>query len=150
MTWSYSEDPSSSSKDAVRFLIQDTVVTRPLISDEEIAYLLSQNSNPSMAAAAACRVIAAKYSAGWTSKTVGDLTISFSERFKYYMDMADRLEQDGIISTATPYLGGMSKSDKRTRDNDEDRVPNEYAKGQMDNPRSGYESDRRRDRYGDW
>lgn len=45
MTWSYSGDPSNSDKDLYRFEIGDTDPTEPIISDEEILYILSQNTD---------------------------------------------------------------------------------------------------------
>jgi hypothetical protein len=41
VTWTYSGDPSTSDKDAVRFDLQDTDASTPLMTDEEIAYLLT-------------------------------------------------------------------------------------------------------------
>ena len=42
MSWSYSDDPSASDLDAVRFHIQDTDPDDPLLSDEEIEFLISK------------------------------------------------------------------------------------------------------------
>jgi len=60
--WSYS--PSLQlDKDIVRFLIGDVVEARPLLSDEEINYLLSKYGDIRRAAAEACDMIAARVSA---------------------------------------------------------------------------------------
>ena len=40
MTWTYSEDPAASNKDAVRFYLQDVVEDEPFLSDEEIQHLI--------------------------------------------------------------------------------------------------------------
>ena len=40
MSWSYSGDPASTERDAVRFWVQDTDSAVPLLSDQEIDYLL--------------------------------------------------------------------------------------------------------------
>jgi len=45
MTWTYSGNPANSSSDAVRFLIGDTDTTDQLISNEEIAYLVTVHGN---------------------------------------------------------------------------------------------------------
>lgn len=42
MTWSYSGNPANSNGDAVRFNIGDTDPTRPILQDEEIAYLIAE------------------------------------------------------------------------------------------------------------
>lgn len=40
MSWSYSGNPSSSTLDQCRFMIQDTVAQEPIMQDEEIQYLI--------------------------------------------------------------------------------------------------------------
>lgn len=78
MAWSYSGNPAASAKDKVRFLCGDTDTTNQQITDEEIAFLLTEwNSDAYMAAAFACEAIAGKYqSKADMSKSVGDLSIS--------------------------------------------------------------------------
>src|SRR5688500_12229196 len=60
MSWSYSGDPSSSSLDEVRFLLGDIDSTYPLLSDEEITYLLQERTSRG-AAADAASALAARY-----------------------------------------------------------------------------------------
>ena len=62
MTWTYGNDPTNSSRDAVRYLVGDTDSNLAFVTDEEIAWALSQNSNNAYAAAAA--VAAATVRAG--------------------------------------------------------------------------------------
>lgn len=66
MTWTYA-GPSSSLKDAVRFHVQDTEPTRPLLSDEEIQYLLDEwmptYDSVIYVAAMACEALATRFSA---------------------------------------------------------------------------------------
>jgi triphosphoribosyl-dephospho-CoA synthetase len=45
MTWSYSGNPASSDKDLYRFRIGDTVATDPVLSDEEILFVLTESTN---------------------------------------------------------------------------------------------------------
>ena len=56
MSWTYSGDPATSDKDAVRFLTGDTDAGDQLASDEEIAYALSQRPDVRLAAAVVCDV----------------------------------------------------------------------------------------------
>ncbi len=42
MSWSYSGDPSSSPLDEARFIMGDTDINDPVLSDEEINYMISQ------------------------------------------------------------------------------------------------------------
>lgn len=94
MTWTYSGDPSTSDRDAVRFLVADTDSTDPLINDEEIAYLLAVYTEPPHAATAAARAIAAKFSRqSDQARTVGDLTLSesLSQKSQQYHHLGDHL-----------------------------------------------------------
>lgn len=119
--WTYSGDPSSTSRDAVRFLIGDTDNTSQLVTDEEIAYMLTQEGSTSSAAARVCRSLAAKY-ARFMDQSVGDLNISYSQRFKQFSEMAAKLESDASSRVGIPYAGGISQSDKDSRESDTDRV----------------------------
>lgn len=102
MTWTYTGDPSSSERDAVRFLVADTDSTDPLISDEEITYLLSLYTEPPHAAVGAARAIAAKFSReADQARTVGDLTLSesLSQKSFQYHHLGDHLA--GLASGIT-------------------------------------------------
>lgn len=117
MSWNYGGDPSLNPRDGVRFEIGDTTPGKtPTLTDEEIEYLLRENS-PKLAAAKAARALGARYSGmSATSKSVGDLSLSFeygavAERFEA---MAARLEKGSygafvpIVSDATLAAGVFS------------------------------------------
>lgn len=96
-TYTYSGDPNVSNKDAVRFLCQDTDVTTPgavRLSDEEINWLLTQNSNVWMAAAAAAEEIATYY-ARITNTQIGPLKIERTQMVTFFQDVATRLRNTG-------------------------------------------------------
>ena len=80
MSFSYSGDPTTSDLDAVRFLIQDTTTPNEFLQNEEINFLLAQEVNFYMAAAAAAMTISGR-THNTKSKKVGDLTLTFSVRF---------------------------------------------------------------------
>jgi uncharacterized protein (DUF39 family) len=42
VSWTYSGDPTSSDRDELRFLVQDTDSDLPLLQDEELDYLISR------------------------------------------------------------------------------------------------------------
>jgi hypothetical protein len=91
MTWTYSADPTSSKKDAVRWLIGDTNPDAPLIQDEEIKFNLMEMNDEIYRSAANCaQNIAAFYTgeAQSTSKSVGGLSLS-----KSFGDKASRYER---------------------------------------------------------
>jgi hypothetical protein len=94
-TYSYSFDPSTSSKDAVRFLCQDTDVTTPgaaRLADEEINWVLSQQQNIFLAAAQCADEIAA-YWARITNVWIGPLKIERAQMVDYYQKIAEKLRQ---------------------------------------------------------
>jgi hypothetical protein len=126
--WTYSGDPSESTLDEVRFLIQDTDPDDKQISDEEIEYLIAENGGALQAAIAAAIVISAQYARA-IDKAVGDLRISYSQRSKQYRDLADFLGSDGA---PIPYAGGISVSDKQIDEDDTDRVSPAFVKGMHD------------------
>ena len=91
MSWTYSADPSSSKKDAVRWLIGDTNPDDPLVQDEEINFCLTEfNGEIYRAASVTARNIAARFTgeAQSTSKSVGGLSLS-----KSLGDKAQRYER---------------------------------------------------------
>ena len=92
MTWSYSGNPASSEKDAVRFLIGDTDTTDQLLSDAEINYVIAESGGSIYQAAHdACYAIAGKFSRMASSKSVGDMSISYADRAQAFFALANEL-----------------------------------------------------------
>jgi len=129
----YSGDPSQSTTDAVRFYIQDTDMDSPMLADGEISYVLIDYPNPLLAAAQCCRALAARFSQK-VSKRVGDLSINFSDKAKQYLALATELEEQGSMSSITPYAGGVSLSDMQNVSNNTDRPTPPFQEKQFDNP----------------
>ena len=72
-------DPTSGTRDEIRFLIQDTDSTDQHLQDAEINYLYTKWGNVYAAAAYAAEAIAAQYSHKTNySRSIGDLSISES------------------------------------------------------------------------
>lgn len=139
MTWSYSGDPSSSDRDAVRFLCGDTDTTNQLLTDEEIDWILTEESNVYLAAAQACGSIASTF-ASKADKSVGDLRISYESIQKQYADRSAKLQSRGAVRSAMPYAGGISKNDKETVEEDTDRVVPAFERDIHDNPSVQYDA----------
>lgn len=134
-TWSYSGDPSTSNKDAVRFVISDTDVNNQLISDEEINWAVTTYGTVIMAAARIARSLAFKYAAS-VEKAIGDLRIKYSDRFSHYEALANKLEEDasqGIDLRPNFFVGGTSIDDKISREQDVDRPDPYFWRNQFDN-----------------
>lgn len=117
MTFTYTGDPSVSDRDKVRFLIGDTDSTDALVSDEEIEWSLGEAGSIYQAAHDLCTVIASKFARLATSKSVGDLSLSYADRAETYHRLADRMlhlaeRRDVPTPWASPY--NMVKANERT------------------------------------
>lgn len=144
MAFTYGEDPANSNRDAVRFLLRDTEESTAAFNDAEIEWLLLQKPNVYRAAALGARTKAAEANDDVASKTVGSLTLTYSERATKWLDLAESLESQadkGIGSSFAPYSGGISKTDKELIASDEDMTEPDFYRGMMDNPGSGYDYD---------
>lgn len=140
MTWSYYGAPGTGStaatQDAVRFLSGQTSSSEAVvIQDEEIAFLLMQGGSIYNAAAMAAEQLAGRYAGKATSKTVGDLSVSYQLRGQEYRERARTLRANGALRAA-PYAGGIAVADKQMWEQDTTRVTPNFAIGQDDNRRS--------------
>lgn len=133
MGWTYNSTDLSDQKDQVRLYVGDVDSSDPLLSDEEINFAITQAGNTRLAAAQAADWLSAKF-ARKADKSVGDMSISASQRSKQYADLADRLRGDNA-RLSLPYFGGISKTTKETREADPDRVEPAFTVGMLDNPR---------------
>lgn len=136
--WTYSGDPSDSPRDAVRFLVRDTDINDQKLSDEEIAWLLSQNGNNVYAAAEAGAVEVATFFSGQArTKTVGALSITYEAKATEYRSLASMLRFKravGFGSAIVPYSGGISVSDKALQRADTDYDQPFFRRGMHDSP----------------
>ena len=118
MAWSYSGDPATSSKDAVRFLIFDTDTNDQLLQDAEINWCIAQaGDSVYQAAHDAAYAIASKFSRMATSKTVGDLSLSYADRAKAYFELANELLELGARrEPPTPWVSpeNMKRASDKT------------------------------------
>ena len=92
MTWTYTGNPESSTKDEVRFLVGDTDKDDGLVQDEEINYALNVEGSSLRAAVRVARAIAAHFARA-VEKQVGDLKIKASEKYKNYLEVMKALEE---------------------------------------------------------
>ena len=105
MTWSYSGNPADSNRNAVRFLIQDTDTNDQLLSNEEIDYTQTTAGSVYMAAHDCAYVIAPQYAQPASRTSVGDMSISYSDRASGYYTIADRMLQlQAMREPPTPYI----------------------------------------------
>jgi hypothetical protein len=139
VTWTYGGSPSTSTRDAVRFLSgQNSSADDQLVSDGEITYALAQrSSNVYGAAQVVCEVLAAKYASKASEKGIGQLSIVYGDRSRAFALKAKALGMQLIRQGVSPYVGGISEADKETDQNDTDLVQPSFAVGMDRNRRTG-------------
>lgn len=91
MSWTYTNNPTGSSRDALRLAVGDTIENDPRLSDEEVEHFLALYPDSlDLAAAKAAEAIAARYSSMAVSY-VGDLDNSPHLKAEYYLKLARQL-----------------------------------------------------------
>lgn len=133
MTWTYSGNPSGSDRDKVRFLISDTDTNAQLVSDEEIAWALTEGG-PYKAAAIVARAIAFKYAKKANFTISKDISVSYGKIAETYSALADTLENKAGNLYAVPFAGGISINNKESYENDTDRVEPAFKRDMMNDP----------------
>lgn len=114
------------------------------LSDESITAILALNSNVYVAAALGAESLAGKY-ASLVDKKIGDLSNSYSQRAKAWLELAKRLRSSvqstallGALALASPYAGGISVADKRTVASNTDRTRPAFTTDLHDTPLGSY------------
>lgn len=134
MTWTY--NPSLAlPRDRVRFYCGDTVVTDQLISDEEIAGVLTMTASGERSAAAlCCENIGMRFasSANAITDDIGQ-KVEYGERAQFFQDRA-RLLRSQLALSALPFAGGLTVTDKDAQETDDDRISPAFAKTLQDAP----------------
>jgi len=146
MAWSYSGDPSSTQLDELRFWIQDTDPSNPLMDDEGLLYLLGvwmpKTNSVLYAAAITAELLASKF-ARLVSVSADGVSVQMSELQSRYTALAARLREqykaDGALTSA-PYLSGVMWDETR----DVSIKPLRFGVGMTDNYEAG------RQDYGDY
>lgn len=127
-TYTYSGDPTTSDKDAVRYKLTDTgpypagSSTDPTgweFANQEIDYELSKGSSVTRTASRMARVLALRYMKQPMTKKVGDLTITNSLYLKgeMYLKIADDLDKEAgryDVGAGSLYAGGVSLPQKQS------------------------------------
>lgn len=138
MTFTYSGDPNTSTANAVRFYLNDTVSTDALFSDEEIAYMVADwGPNTFEVCRAMAETLIARFTrlADSTSKTVGDISVSqsYSAKAKQYQALADSFLARRLRKSR-PKIGVNADALKNTSDRKVTSFGTDFHVGQMDNP----------------
>lgn len=141
MAWTYSGDPSSSDRDNVRFLVQDTISTDELLQDEEIDHVLTLTPGDPRRAAAECALVISRKFARLADTAAPELKVSFSKRAETYRALADDLTRDVGLGDegppiAAPSVLGITCSEKEVLAEDDDLVQPAFGRGMHDYPSS--------------
>lgn len=112
MAWTYNSDPSSSPKDLIRFRIGDTDSNDPLLSDEEILFLIDQTENVNSATSKAFDSVLTKL-AREVDYTIGPEQVKASQKYQNYLQLATRFKGDLVSVVAAPIWGQPSTAPSR-------------------------------------
>jgi hypothetical protein len=137
MTFTY-VGPATADRDKVRFLIQDTDSNAPHMTDEEIAWLLTEWADVYDAAAQAADILAGSYAhKADYSKSVGDLSLNetFSTQSQRFSALATSIRLNRM-RRYTPSWVANTEALKSTADRNVSTYNTDAHLGQMDNPRS--------------
>lgn len=135
MAWTYSGDPGSSTRDEVRFLIQDTDTAEQLLTDEELDYLIGVWTDAYAAAVAAVSALIAQASRQVEeSKRVGDLslTVKTGARVQQWTALLDRLQKERQrVQGGSPRVNANALVSTEDRSVEEETT--DFYLGQFDN-----------------
>lgn len=109
--WSYSGNPSTSERDAIRFYIGDIDPSLPLLQDEDIDFLILKWGpvyNSDLLTAAGAAEIIANHFAREVSVSADGVSVGSNELQQKYNDLAMNLrEMYKIEQIGTPILTGI-------------------------------------------
>lgn len=131
--FTYSGDPSSSSRDAVRFALGDTNPNEPIFFDAEIDYLLAEQGSINEAAISGAQAAAAKFARHVTSAPQ-DERKDLATRVEHYEKLAAQLRTKRHKRPTGIYAGGISHADKDANAADCDRNQGAFKSHMHDNP----------------
>ncbi len=128
-------DPTSGTRDEIRFLIQDTDSTDPHFQDAEINYLFAEWGNVYDAAIAAAEIISGQYAHKTNySRSIGDLSISesYGASAAEFRALAQRLmaQRDRL---QVPIAKINAQSIISTADKTVTTYKSDFSTGMMDN-----------------
>lgn len=132
MAWTYNPTLSSN-RDLVRFSIGDTDENESVtLQNEEITALLVTYTTVSTAAAYAAEYLALRYARKATLlKDDAGASKQYGDRAAAMRELATTLRGRSSL-LALPYAGGISASDKVSREGDTDRVSPAFTKALHD------------------
>jgi len=138
MTFTYSGDPTTSTRNKVRFLINDVDSGDVLFTDEELDYLITEwGGNVYEISRAACETLVSRFVrlSDSTSKSVGDISVSesYTAKAQQYKELANSFLARGMRKTP-PRPFANAQALKSTNDRIVDDFNTDFYAGIHDNP----------------
>jgi hypothetical protein len=112
-------------------MVGDVESTDPYLTDEQIAYELTQTSSLVLAAANCCQRILAKL-ARKIDRSGNQFQASRSQLFQHYTDLEIKL-RDQASTLVKPLFGGTSIDARDSLEEDDDYLPAAFNRGDFDN-----------------
>jgi hypothetical protein len=130
----------------VRFLVGDTDSSDYAITNDNVSFALTQAGDDVYLAAAICaRALAGKY-ATYVDTKFESVSSDYSNLRDNYYALATQLEKQskkyGTRGLGLPAAGGLTYSDIRANDLNDDRVQPKFKQDQFANPPVGYDPER--------
>lgn len=133
MSFSYN-GPSAGLIDEVRYRVGDTVEALALLTDEEIAWELSEASNDALQASLAAVDKMLALCAHDTLTSADGITRDVSGRKTALEAIRTQLVTRMALAGAAPWAGGVSVSEQETRRADTDLIAPDFYRGRDDHP----------------
>jgi len=132
MTWSY-QDTMPRDIDKVRFYVGDTDVNDQLLSDQEITFALSEAGGNVRRAASLCATRKAAEFSKLTDLKEGQLSISYSQRSKQMLTIAEAIIDTSVtLDPAIPFAGAVFIADKQSVEGDTTLVEPSFGVDMLD------------------
>jgi len=106
MSWTYTGNPNADDLSMVRFLIADTDVDDPKLSNEEINAFLGTNDTVEYAALVCVKYLVTKY-AGECDYKIGPESVTASQRYKQYKQLYAEMKFDQSIKNTIPQMADL-------------------------------------------
>ncbi len=135
MSWTYTGNPASSTRDAVRYLAGQTSSGDPVLAlDAEVDFAISQTANKYSAAVMVVEGLLQRY-AGTdpTSLTVGNLSETYGDRSARLTATLMNLRRQAQMRGIVPVAGGVLEADRVSREADTSLRVSVFALGMDDN-----------------
>ena len=141
MSWSYDPTDLNTTTDSgrlntVRLLVGDTDTDQQKLQNEGITFSLSQtNQNVNSAASYLATTLASKYASKVTQELDGQLMSHYSDLYKHYKSLADRLDSHAkkVGAQIGIKAGGISKTRIEVVRSDTDRVKPSFRRDRFKN-----------------